>query len=103
MICQDCGSQMVATESSVSCPECHPRLDYCTVPCGITTEPCPECAQLQTELRKLRILVAHMYPFVLVYATLHAANHLLPDDELFSVHQQILDAAHPYFQEEQNT
>ena len=53
MICQNCGSQMVETESSVSCPECHPRLSYRTVPCGITTQPCPECAQITERVRLL--------------------------------------------------
>ena len=103
MICQNCGSQMVETESSVSCPECHPRLSYRTTPCGITTHPCPECARLRAEVQKAGTQVAHMYPIVLVFATLHAADHQLPDGELFPVHQQILDAALPYFQEEQNT
>ena len=103
MICQNCGSQMVETESSVSCPECHPRLNYRTTPCGITTHPCPECARVRDELRKAGTLVAHMYLIVLAFATTHAANHLLPDGEFFTAHQQILAAALPYFQEEQNT
>ena len=81
----------------------HQPPQYPAEPCAIMTHPCPECDRMRAELRKLRRLVAHMYPFVLVHATLHAANHQLPDGELFLVHQQILDAARPCFNEEQNT